>query len=88
MYVLIVYDVEEKRVAKVLKFLRKYLNWIQNSVFEGEVTEAQLTEIKMGLKKITNKEQDSIIIFKARNQKWLNKEIMGKEKNPITNFLD
>ena len=88
MYVLVVYDVGEKRVAKVLKFLRKYLNWIQNSVFEGEISEGKLAEMKIGLQKITNKQDDSIIIFKARNEKWINKEVMGKEKNPITNFLD
>ena len=37
MYVLLVYDVEEKRVVKALKLCRQYLNWIQNSVFEGEL---------------------------------------------------
>lgn len=88
MYVLIVYDIGEKRVAKVFKYLRKYLNWIQNSVFEGELSEGQLMEIKMGLKKIMKKEEDSVIIFTARSEKWLSKEVMGKEKNPITNFLD
>ncbi len=87
MYVLIVYDVNEKRVAKVLKYLRTYLNWIQNSVLEGEVTEGQLTEIKSGLKKITNQKEDSIIIFKARHKKWLTKEIIGQEKNEISNFI-
>lgn len=88
MYVLIVYDIGEKRVAKVLKFLRKYMHWIQNSVFEGELSKGQLTEVKMGLKKIMQKEDDSVIIFTSRSEKWLNKEVMGKEKNPVTNFLD
>ena len=46
MYVVVVYDVGEKRVQKVLKFLRKYLTWIQNSVFEGNVTDAELFKIK------------------------------------------
>lgn len=88
MYVLIVYDIGEKRVAKVLKFLRKYMHWIQNSVFEGELSKGQLTEVKMGLKKIMQKEDDSVIIFTSRSEKWLNKEVMGKEKNPVTNFLE
>ena len=30
----------EKRVAKALKICRKYLTHVQNSVFEGEVTQA------------------------------------------------
>lgn len=71
MYVLLVYDIGEKRVAKALKFLRKYLNWIQNSVFEGYVTEAQLYKIKNGLKRLIDEEKDSIIVFVARSEKWL-----------------
>ena len=34
MFVILVYDVGEKRVAKVLKICRKYLTWVQNSVLE------------------------------------------------------
>ncbi len=87
MYVLLVYDIGEKRVAKALKFLRKYLNWIQNSVFEGYVTEAQLYKIKNGLKRLIDEEKDSIIVFVARSEKWLKKEVIGLEKNPTSNFI-
>ena len=34
----IVYDIKVERVNKVKSFLRQHLFWIQNSVFEGEVT--------------------------------------------------
>jgi len=37
-YVIITYDVNEKRVNKVCKKLREYLTWSQNSVFEGDIT--------------------------------------------------
>lgn len=47
MYVILVYDFGERRVAKMLKLCRKYLNWIQNSVFEGEISEVRLKEIKI-----------------------------------------
>ena len=47
MYVILVYDFGEKRVNKMLKLCRKYLNWIQNSVFEGEISEARLKELLM-----------------------------------------
>lgn len=33
MYVLVAYDVDAKRVAKVHKVLKKYLTWTQNSLF-------------------------------------------------------
>lgn len=87
MYVVVVYDVGEKRVQKVLKFLRKYLIWIQNSVFEGNVTEAELFKIKNGLRELTDIQEDSIIFFIARSDKWVKKEIMGIEKNSTDNFM-
>ena len=87
MYIIIVYDIEVKRVAKVCKYLRQHLNWIQNSVFEGELTKAQLARVKSGLKGLTDPEKDSIIIFQMRDARWIDKEIMGVDKNPATNLL-
>ncbi len=87
MYVILVYDVKEKRVAKMLKLCRKYLMWIQNSVFEGEITEVKLKEMEIKAREIMNEDEDSLIIFKNRNAKWLEKEIIGKERGSIDNFL-
>lgn len=66
MYVILVYDIEEKRVAKMLKLCRRYLNWIQNSVFEGELTEVKLKELLAEAMKKMDAEKDSLIIFKSR----------------------
>lgn len=87
MYILIVYDVDVKRVTKVHKFLKKYLHWVQNSVFEGELTPAQIEELKSGLNKIVNKETDSILVFAARDARWLEKEVIGKERGATDNFI-
>jgi CRISPR-associated protein Cas2 len=87
MYVILVYDIEEKRVGKMLKLCRRYLNWIQNSVFEGEITEVKLKELLHLASNVMNKEKDSIIIFKSRDEKWLEKQIVGKEKNELNNLL-
>lgn len=87
MYVVLVYDVGEKRVAKMLKLCRKYLNWIQNSVFEGEITEVKLKELKSKAKLIMTEETDSLIIFSGRDEKWLDKEIIGNERASIDTFL-
>ncbi len=86
MYIILVYDIGEKRVAKMLKLCRCYLNWIQNSVFEGEITEVKLEELKIRGKEIM-KENDSLIIFKSRDQKWLEKEIIGEERNTLDQFI-
>jgi CRISPR-associated protein Cas2 len=87
MYVILVYDMGEKRVGKMLKHCRKYLNWIQNSVFEGEITEVKLKEMVYDAKKIMKEEEDSLIIFKSRNERWLEKEVIGQERMSTDNFL-
>ena len=87
MYVILVYDIGEKRVGKMLKLCRQYLNWIQNSVFEGEITEVKLTELKGKAKKIMDEKSDSMIIFSSQNTHWMNKEIVGKELSDLDNFL-
>ncbi|MBN8861564.1 MAG: CRISPR-associated endonuclease Cas2 [Sphingobacteriales bacterium] len=87
MYVILVYDIGEKRVGKMLKLCRQYLNWIQNSVFEGDITEVKLKELQYKAKEMMNIEEDSIIVFKSRDSKWLEKEIVGKEKNELDTFL-
>ena len=87
MYVIAVYDVGQKRVGKMLKLCRRYLNWIQNSVFEGEISEVLLLELKNKAIDIMDEETDGLIIFKIRQEKWLEKEIVGKERQNLDNFL-
>lgn len=87
MYVILVYDIGERRVTKMLKLCRQYLNWIQNSVFEGEITEVKLKELLHRARLIMDLEHDSIILFKSRNEKWLEKEILGQERNELDTFI-
>lgn len=87
MYIIAMYDVGEKRVGKMLKLFRRYLNWIQNSVFEGEITEVKMLELKHKAMLIMDEETDSLIIFKTRQEKWLDKEIVGHERQDLDTFL-
>ena len=87
MYVIAVYDVNEKRVAKMLKLCRRYLNWIQNSVFEGEISEVKLKELIFEAGNIMDPDADSLILFKSRNTRWLDKQVVGLERMPTDNFL-
>lgn len=86
MYVILVYDVGKKRVAKMLRLCRRYLNWIQNSVFEGEITDVKLKELLAAAKALM-KGSDGLIIFKSRDEKWLEKEVIGVEKNPLDTII-
>lgn len=87
MYVIIVYDIGEKRVQKVCKLLRQYLNWVQNSVFEGEISLAKLKEVKMRLKKIMKLEEDSVLFYRMRTESAVKREVLGQEKSPVDTFL-
>lgn len=87
MYVILVYDIGEKRVGKMLKLCRRYLHWIQNSVFEGEITEVKLRELLQKAQSFMRPSEDSVIIFSSREERWLNKQIIGREKNSLDNFL-
>jgi len=85
MYVVIVYDVNVSRVNKVKKFLRQYLHWVQNSVFEGETTLAEFERIKEGLLDLIDKDEDSVIIYKLRSKP--KRESLGVEKNPVDDII-
>jgi len=87
MYIILVYDFGENRVAKALKTCRKYLTWVQNSVFEGEITEGNLKKLKVELENKMNKDEDSLIIYTLSKNKYINKEIIGFEKNKPTVFF-
>lgn len=80
MFVIMVYDVGEKRVNKVLKRCRKYLNWVQNSVLEGDISESNLKKLKMELERIIETDHDSVIIYTSRTTKYTDREIMGLRK--------
>jgi CRISPR-associated protein Cas2 len=81
------YDVKEKRVSKALKTCRKYLTWIQNSVFEGELSKAQYEKLKSELKKKLKLDEDSVIIYSLQNERYSDREIIGISKNTISNFF-
>ncbi|USH00001.1 CRISPR-associated endonuclease Cas2 [Thermococcus argininiproducens] len=81
MYIIVVYDVNVSRVNKVKKFLRQHLIWVQNSVFEGEVTLAEYERIKKGIKELIDEDEDSVIIYKLRSRP--KRKSIGIEKNPV-----
>lgn len=87
MFIILVYDVNEKRVAKALKTCRRYLHWVQNSVFEGDITKARLEALKKDLEDVLKLKEDSVLIYKLRTTKYFERETLGKERKEITQFL-
>lgn len=92
MYVILVYDIcgednGQKALNKTFKICKKYLSHIQNSVFEGELTEVQIMKLHRELETVIRKEIDSVILFQSRNERWLEKAMWGKQEDITSNFL-
>ena len=81
MFVIITYDVGEKRVNKVRKKLKMYLTWTQNSVFEGEITDGKLKKCLAEVDRVLDRTEDSLYIYRVKNSKNVVKDVVGELKN-------
>ena len=92
MYIVLVYDISQseagqKRWSRIFKICKKYLSHIQNSVFEGEISKVQLVKLQRELDEYIDKQQDSVIIFKSRQERWLDKEFWGVKDDATSFFI-
>lgn len=92
MYVILVYDIytdenSPKVQRKVFSICKKYLTHIQKSVFEGNLTKLKLMELEKELKRHIREDLDSVVIFKSREERWLQKEFWGKKDDFTSRFI-
>lgn len=92
MYVVLVYDIKsddggQRVLSKTFKICKRYLSHIQNSVFEGELSNSQIVKLQYELNGIIRKDRDSIILFKSRSERWLEKEMWGVQEDRTSNFI-
>lgn len=87
MFVILVYDIGVRRVNKVLKTSRKYLNWVQNSVLEGDISETNFKKLKGELLMIIEPGEDSLIFYTFRTKNYSKREEYGLKKGGDDNFL-
>lgn len=87
MFVVLVYDFAEKRVNKALKIGRKYLHWVQNSVLEGDISQANYVKLKKELEMLMDPDEDSVILYTFRTQKYSKREEMGLKKGGDENII-
>ena len=85
-YVVVVYDMEADRTHKMLKFLRRYLTHVQNSVLEGDVTEGDLEKIRSGVDEIL-KPGESTIIYCVSSEKMVDRAVFGDDPAADDQFL-
>ncbi|MGW8956818.1 CRISPR-associated endonuclease Cas2 [Paenibacillus sp. NPDC055715] len=86
-YVILVYDIGEKRVGKVFKICKKYLVHFQKSVFRGEITPANLIQLRAELKKVIDEGTDFVAVFKMTGDYVFDEEIIGVRMNDSESLL-
>lgn len=76
-YVIVFYDVGEKRVAKVFKICKQYLKHFQKSVFRGHITPANYLELKGKLKKTIDPDHDFVTFIQTMSESSFYEESIG-----------
>jgi len=86
-YVFLMYDIADeeseagkRRVSKVFKVCKKYLEHHQKSVFRGEITPSKLIKLQKELKDVIDNKLDFITVIKLRNKSSFLEETIGGQK--------
>lgn len=85
-YVIIVYDVKAERTPKFLKYLRRYLTHVQNSVFEGQITDGTLTEVKTKLESMLEI-GESVMVYEMSSESYVDRSVFGEDPMDDEQFL-
>ncbi len=63
MKVIVVYDTAVERNAQILALCRRYLHHVQRSVFEGNLTAAQLQRFQHAVRGVIMDTYDHVIVY-------------------------
>lgn len=63
MHVIVVYDTAAKRNPRILRTCRKYLHHVQRSVFEGQLTPAQLRMFRAAVEDALDLSCDNVLVY-------------------------
>ena len=93
MKIILVYDIElrepedQNRLNRAKKVARRYLNHIQKSVFEGEITLGQVARLKAEILNVVDKERDSVIIYELPDGVQWRRVILTEKEPPVGNII-
>lgn len=79
MYVVLVYDLKKGRTNKIHKECSQYLDWKQNSLFEGEITESQYEELTDWISNYVL-DSEKVAVYRFRSENSMKKDIFGHEE--------
>lgn len=68
-WIIIVYDVSEKKVNRMRRICEPYVRRVQKSVFEGQVSVAGFKILTNTIKNFINENEDSVRIYTFREDR-------------------
>lgn len=86
-YVFVFYDAGEKRLPKIFKICKKYLEHHQNSVFRGVITPSNLIKMEKEIKDVIDASYDRVTIMKMRSGHVFDEVQLGVESKDNKMFL-
>ncbi len=93
MKIILVYDIaleepkDQNRLNKIRKIARKYINHVQKSVFEGNITESKLERLKKEIMNVIDKDRDSVIIYVFEDSFYYKRYILTNTPDPTDNLI-
>lgn len=93
MRVILVYDIsieepkDQNRLNKVRQVVRKYINHVQKSVFEGELSPSKLERLKNEVLRVVDKKRDSVIIYIFEDGVFYKRQILTDIPDPTGNII-
>jgi CRISPR-associated protein Cas2 len=79
MFVILVYDTLAERNPQVLRTCRRYLHWVQRSVFQGELSTAQYRLLTTALRAKIDPSYDSIRVYTTRSPHDIETHTIGTD---------
>lgn len=85
MFVVIVYDVHADRTQQICDYLRRWLNWRQNSVFDGHLTESEYERVLTWIRSFIETDEQ-VLMYTTTRENALDIEEIGETRED-TRFL-
>lgn len=86
-YLVVAHISDVRRRRLINNILHEYLYQQEASCFEGELSPAQMFELKSKLKRIIDKKKDVTIIYPLAKQNIFAKEVIGRLRYKITRIF-
>ncbi|MEV0605645.1 CRISPR-associated endonuclease Cas2 [Polymorphospora rubra] len=87
MYVIVVYDTAVERNPQILRTCRQYLHHVQRSVFEGELSEAQLRRFRAAVEKVIDSGYDNVLVYTFPPGWTGNRQEWGRQQSAPSDIL-